>query len=171
MPPVVLQDYDRHSDVWVLDPASGRLSPGAARAPGGPGIVDLCHGFVHVLPHDAPSSPTAALSSREAAEGASLYAESSRLWLQLGANRWDCEAASVRYTRQPDGSRLLTIGSPGGPSREVPVPAPDTGPFDPSYDWTDALADDFFLWTADQLSDPGHRSVLRAHYLRGFEPV
>ncbi|MFC9243740.1 hypothetical protein ACFT7S_06700 [Streptomyces sp. NPDC057136] len=164
MPPVVLQDYDRHGEVWVLDPDSGRLSPGTPRTTDGANALDLCHGFVHALPHDA-------LSSRAAAEGAALYAESSRLWLQLGADRWDCDLMSVRYTRQPDGTRLLTVASQEGPPREVPVPAPDTGPFDPSYDWTDALADDFFLWAADQLSEPGHRSVLRAHYLRGFAPV
>lgn len=164
MSPVVLRDYDRHGDVWLLHPVSGRLSPGAPRAAGDANTADLCHGFVHVLPRDA-------LSSRTSAEGAALYAESSRLWLQLGAERWDCDLASVRYTRQPDGSRLLTIASRGGPAREVPVPAPDTGPFDPTYDWTDALADDFFLWAADQLSRSGHRDVLRAHYLRGFEPA
>lgn len=164
MTPVVLQDYDRHGEVRVLAPDSGRLSPGAPRNTDGANATDLCHGFVHVLPHDA-SSP------REATEGAALYAESSRLWLQLGADRWDCEAVEVRYARRVDGSRLLTLTPPDAPAREVTLPAPDTGPFDPSYDWTDAVADDFFLWAADQLSEPAHRAVLRAHYLRGFEPV
>ncbi|MGW8887520.1 hypothetical protein [Streptomyces sp. NPDC055749] len=158
MSAVVLQDYDRHGEVRVLDPDSGRLSTGGAIT------TVVCHGFVHVLPHD-PTSP------RALAEGAALYAESSRLWLQLGGDRWDCEVVSVRYTRQPDGSRLLTVAPADGPPRVLPVPGPDAGPFDPSYDWTDAVADDFFLWAADQLADAGHRAVLRAHYLQGFAPV
>ncbi|MFI8437246.1 hypothetical protein ACIGJO_26600 [Streptomyces sp. NPDC079020] len=158
MSPAVLQDYDHYGRLWVLDPPSGHLSPGPADAFAQPAGERLCHGFVHVLSHGAGGC-------------AALYAESSVLWFQYGGRRWNGDDVSVRCGPRPDGSRLLTVTGPGAAPWEAEVPAPDRGPFDPAYDWTDTLADDFFLWVAEQLSDARHRSVLREHYLRGFTPV
>lgn len=158
MSPAVLQDYDRYGRLWILDPESGRLSPGPVDAFARPAGERLCHGFVRVLSHGT-------------AVGAALYAASSTLWLQYGAERWDAEVASVRSASRPDGSRVLTVTGREGVPWETVLPAPVLGPFDPAYDWTDMLADDFFLWVTEQLSDTRHRGVLRGHYLRGFTPV
>ncbi|MEU6991128.1 hypothetical protein ABZ953_10790 [Streptomyces sp. NPDC046465] len=150
-----LADYDRHGRVWDLAPATGLLSP----APGGP-----CHGFVHLPGHDEHAA-------------AALYAagpEAGTLWLQYGARRWDCATVTVRQADLPSGGRRFTVegsgGSGGGPEYEfeLPYPAPDTGPFDPAYDWVDALADDFFLWAADRLATDESRRTLLNHFLAGF---
>ncbi|MFF2324938.1 MULTISPECIES: hypothetical protein [unclassified Streptomyces] len=148
MSPTVLQDYDRHGAVWALDPASGLLTPASGR----------CHGFVHVLPHSTGTV-------------AALYADDSVLWLQYGERRWDCEEVTVQHVQQPDGTRAVTVDSPPDEPWQAHLPPPDTGPFDPAYDWTDTLADDFFLWVGERLADAPRRALLRAHFLRGFDPV
>ncbi|MER8091008.1 hypothetical protein ABTZ57_39640 [Streptomyces sp. NPDC094048] len=148
MSTTVLQDYDRHGLVWALDPASGLLVPASGR----------CQGFVHVLPHGTGTF-------------AALYADDAALWLQFGERRWDGEEVTVRHVQRPDGTRVVTVDHPSGPRWQTQLPPPDTGPYDPAYDWTDTLADNFFLWADEQLSDPHRRAVLRDHYRRGFAPL
>jgi hypothetical protein len=41
---------------------------------------------------------------------------------------------------------------------------------DPAYDWIDTLADDFFLWAAEQLGGPDRGRGLRDHFRTGFGP-
>ncbi|AZM57179.1 hypothetical protein DMA15_35320 [Streptomyces sp. WAC 01529] len=157
-----LADYDQHGRVWDLDPATGLLSPAS-----GP-----CHGFAHV-PRQGGEYAAAALYASGPGTGT--------LWLQYGARRWDCAAVSVRQASLPDGTRRFTVSGAGrrggeglgkqagdGPDLELPYPAPDPGAFDPAYDWTDALADDFFAWAADRLATPEARRALLEHFLAGF---
>ncbi|WP_306333187.1 hypothetical protein [Streptomyces sp. KL118A] len=148
-----LSDYDRHGRVWDLDPASGLLSP----APGG-----SCHGFVH-LPEKGEHAAAALYGAGE---------EAGTLWLQFGARRWDCAAVSVRQASLPDGTRRFTVtdslAGSGGPEFELPYSAPDSGPFDPAYDWLDELADDFYLWVADRLVTAASRQTLLEHFRAGF---
>ncbi|MER5362821.1 hypothetical protein [Streptomyces sp. NPDC002785] len=148
MSATVLQDYDRHGTVWALDPASGLLTPASG----------LCHGFVHVLPHRTGTA-------------AALYADDSALWLQYGQHRWNCEKVAVRHIQRPDGTRTITVDSPPDPQWQAHLPPPDTGPYDPAYDWTDTIADNFFLWVDERLADARRRAVLRDHFLRGFAPA
>lgn len=60
-----------------------------------------------------------------------------------------------------------------GPELELRCPAPDPGPFDPAYDWTDTVADDFFLWAAERLGDGSgdSRHALTEHFGAGFPPA
>ncbi|MFG2647969.1 hypothetical protein [Streptomyces sp. NPDC048436] len=147
---MLLQDYDRHGRTWALDPRTGLVSPASGR----------CHGFVHV--------------GEEVA--AALYADplaaEAVLWFQYGQLRWDCATVTVHQASERDGSRSFTVEEACGTALELRYPAPDPGPFDPSYDWIDAEADDFFLWVAGRLTDadataPG---TLLAHFRAGFLP-
>ncbi|GHC53788.1 hypothetical protein [Streptomyces flavofungini] len=156
-PAVVLQDYDRHGRIWSLEIATGLLTPASGR----------CHGFVRVLDEPARGGPPVP---------AALYAEGSgarTLWLQYGPERWDCSTVAVRQASEPDGHRLFTVFGERGPELELRYPAPDPGPFDPAYDWIDTVADDFFLWAAERLTDPTEdttdaRRALTAHFATGF---
>ncbi|MFF3735289.1 hypothetical protein ACFYXM_34735 [Streptomyces sp. NPDC002476] len=134
----VLRDYDRHDVAWVLDPSSGLLVAASGRG----------HGFVHVLRHRTGTA-------------AALHADGTVLCFQYGERRWDTEKGVVRLVRCPYG-RLLTIGGPSVPRWQKRLPQPDTGPYDPAYDWTDTLADDFFIRVDEQVSGARRRSVLRA---------
>ncbi|MEE1790285.1 hypothetical protein PUR28_05740 [Streptomyces sp. BE308] len=157
MSPAVPQDCDRYDRLWFLDPESGRLSPGPADAFARPAGARLRHGFVHLLSHVTTF-------------GAALYAASSTLRLRYGAERWDTEETSVRCaSRLGEAVSLLSPGE--GPLRETVLPTPVLGPFDPEYDWTDLLADDFFLWATGQLSGTRHRGVLSEQCPRGFTPA
>ncbi|MET7362230.1 hypothetical protein ABZS76_27885 [Streptomyces sp. NPDC005562] len=148
----LVADYDRHGRVWDLAPATGLLSP----APGG-----RCHGFVHLPGHDEHAA-TAVYATGPGA---------GTLWLQYGARRWDGATVTVRQLSLPDGGRRFTVTGPDGATHfELPYPAPDPGPFDPAYDWLDAVADDFFLWAADRLATEGSRRTLLDHFLTGFAP-
>lgn len=150
---VLLRDHGRHDRAWALDVGSGLLTPAAGR----------CHGFVRPPLADAgPDTGGAA---------AALYAAAGVLWLQYGDQRWDCDTVSVGQGPDAGGGRTFSVHGERGRDLRVAYPAPDTGPFDPAYDYTDALADDFFLWVAEQLRDTAHRPVLRDHFLTGFEPV
>ncbi|MWA09057.1 hypothetical protein [Streptomyces sp. BA2] len=150
---MLLKDYDHHGRTWALDPRTGLLSPASGR----------CHGFVH--------------TGGEAA--AALYAdpadEEPTLWLQFGGRRWDCGAVTVHQSTGPAaGTRRFTVEDARGTTLlELPYPAPDPGPFDPTYDWIDAEADDFFLWAAGRLADAdaASRTTLLAHFRAGFLPT
>ncbi|MFI7320906.1 hypothetical protein [Streptomyces venezuelae] len=145
-----LSDYDRHGRVWDLDPGSGLLSP----APGG-----SCHGFVH-LPGQGEQAAAALYGDGEGA---------GTLWLQFGARRWDCASVSVRQASSADGTRHFAVIGPGGATEfELPYAAPDSGPFDPAYDWLDELADDFYLWVSDRLATAASRQTLLEHFRAGF---
>lgn len=160
---VVLQDYDRHGRVWALEIATGLLTPAAGR----------CHGFVRVREEPARGGPPVA---------AALYAEGAgagTLWLQYGPERWDCSAVAVRQVSEPDGHRLFTVFGERGAELELRYPAPDPGPFDPAYGWIDTVADDFFLWAAERLTDAADagddtaaaaaaRQALTEHFATGF---
>ncbi|MFG2501191.1 hypothetical protein ACGFSB_23650 [Streptomyces sp. NPDC048441] len=73
----------------------------------------------------------------------------------------------------PNGTRRFTVEGARGTALELLYPAPDTGPFDPTYDWIDAESDDFFLWAAGRLSDVDTTSntALLAHFRAGFLPA
>jgi hypothetical protein len=147
---MLLQDYDHHGRTWALDPRTGFVSPASGR----------CHGFVHV--------------GGEAA--AALYADplatEAVLWFQYGQRRWNCSAVTALQLSAPGGSRTFTLEEAGRAVFELRYPAPDPGPFDPSYDWIDAEADDFFLWAAGRLAeaDPTSPGALLAHFRAGFLP-
>lgn len=145
-----MQDYDHHDRVWALAPATGKSAPAVGR----------CHGFVRLPPDGGGDTAVAA-----------LYADAGTLWLQCGDVRWDCATIAVRHARRTDGTHLFTVVGAEGTVLEIPCPAPEPGLFDPTYDWIDMLADDFFLWAADQLSDREGHTILRDHYLDGFDPV
>lgn len=148
---MLLQDFDHHGRTWALDPRTGLLSPASGR----------CHGYAHVG-EEAP---------------AALYADPSdgepTLWLQYGQRRWDCGTVTTRQSSAPDGSRRFTVEDARGTALELRYPAPDPGPFDPTYDWIDAEADDFFLWAAGRLkeADTTSRTTLLAHFRAGFLPT
>ncbi|MEV6752526.1 hypothetical protein [Streptomyces sp. NPDC051214] len=149
---MLLQDYDHHGRTWDLDPRTGLLAPASGR----------CHGFVHL-----GEAGTAALYADPSDEAATL-------WLQIGRRRWDCDAVTVRQSAGPDASRRFTVEDARGTALELRYPAPDPGPFDPTYDWMDAEADDFFLWAsgrlADTAADTSARTTLLAHFWAGFLP-
>ncbi|MET9515183.1 hypothetical protein [Streptomyces sp. NPDC002994] len=145
---IALQDYDHHGRVWALDPLTGASAPASGR----------CHGFVR-------------LPGGEGGQAAALYADAGKLWLQYGEHRWDCETVVVRHARRPDGAHVFTVLGGEGTELEVRCPAPDPGPFDPTYDWIDTVADDFFLWVAGQLAEREGRRALLEHFLTGFDPV
>ncbi|MER5252580.1 MULTISPECIES: hypothetical protein [unclassified Streptomyces] len=151
---MLLQDYDRHGRTWALDPRTGLLSP-ASPASG------RCHGFVH-----AGDEATAA-----------LYADPSEaeptLWLQYGGRRWDCATVTAHQSTGPNGTRRFTVEGARGTALELLYPAPDPGPFDPTYDGMDAEGDDFFLWAAGRLTDEDatSRTTLLAHFRAGFLPA
>ncbi|WP_367038997.1 hypothetical protein [Streptomyces sp. Je 1-332] len=149
---MLLKDYDQHGRTWALDPRTGLLSPASGR----------CHGFVH--------------AGGEAA--AALYAdpadEEPVLWLQYGRRRWNCDTVAAHQATRPDGTRRFTVEDTRGTVLlELLYPAPDTGPFDPTYDWVDAEADDFFLWVAGRLTDGDAASdtTLLTHFRAGFLPA
>lgn len=148
--PLPLQDYDRHGRTWAIDPRTGFLSPSSGR----------CHGFVH-----AGEAGTAALY-------ADPSDETPTLWLQFGRRRWDCAAVTAHQSTGPNGTRRFTVEDARGTALELLYPAPDPGPFDPTYDWMDAEADDFFLWAAGRLTDgdAASRTTLQAHFRAGFLP-
>lgn len=148
---MLLQDYDHHGRTWALDPRTGTLTPASGR----------CHGFVHAGDRAA----------------AALYADPADaepvLWLQFGRRRWDCGAVTAHQSTGPDGTRRFTVEDATGTALELLYSAPDPGPFDPTYDWMDAEADDFFLWAAGRLTDadPASRATLLAHFRAGFLPA
>ncbi|MFF1698693.1 hypothetical protein ACFVXC_34550 [Streptomyces sp. NPDC058257] len=150
---MLLQDYDRHGRTWALDPRTGLVSPGSGR----------CHGFVHV--------------SDEAT--AALYADPSdgepALWLQYRQRRWNCATVMAHQSPGPNGTRRFTVEDARGTALELLYPAPDPGPFDPTYDWIDAEGDDFFLWAAGRLRDANAdttaRTTLLSHFRAGFLPA
>jgi len=149
---MLLQDYDRHGRTWALDPRTGLVAPASGR----------CHGFVHVSDEGA----------------AALYADPSDgepvLWLQYRQRRWDCATVLAHQSAGPNGSRRFTVEDARGTALELLYPAPDTGPFDPAYDWIDAEGDDFFLWAAGRLTDTGDgtsRTTLLSHFRAGFLPA
>ncbi|MGW5735103.1 MULTISPECIES: hypothetical protein [Streptomyces] len=149
-----LQDYAHHGRTWALDPRTGLLTPA-------PPASGRCHGFV-----------------RTGVEAAALYADPSDpepvLWLQYGRRRWDCATVTVRqWSGSDDGTRHFTVDDARGPALDLTYPAPDAGPFDPTYDGIDADADDFFLWAAGRLrdGDASPRTTLLAHFRAGFSPA
>ncbi|MEV8022126.1 hypothetical protein AB0O76_38605 [Streptomyces sp. NPDC086554] len=143
---MILRDYDHHGRTWELNPRTGLLSPASGR----------CHGFVHV----GADAATA------------LYADTETLWLQHGQHRWDCATVTVHQSTQAHGTRLFTVEDAQGTALELPYPAPDSGPFDPTYDWIDAESDDFYLWAAGRLADGDATSytTLFTHFRAGFLP-
>lgn len=166
---MLLQDYDRHGRTWDLDPRTGLLSPASGR----------CHGFVHM------GEAVAAALYADPADAS----EQANLWLQYGQLRWNCDRVTVHQAALPDGTRRFTVEEAGADARgtalDLRYPAPDPGPFDPTYDWIDAESDDFFLWAAGRLTDANpesdagsdagpdttSRTTLLAHFRAGFHPT
>ncbi|MGW7066203.1 hypothetical protein ACWGII_01620 [Streptomyces sp. NPDC054855] len=148
---MLLKDYDHHGRAWALDPRTGLLSPASGR----------CHGFVH-----AGEAGPAALYADPSDEAATL-------WLQIGRRRWDCDTVTVRQSTGSGTTRRFTVEEARGAALELLYPAPDSGPLDPTYDWMDAEADDFFLWAAGRLTDvdASARTTLLAHFRTGFTPT
>jgi hypothetical protein len=135
---VILCDYDRFGTAWEL--AGDTLTPASG----------LCHGHVRVKA-DADGRLCA------------LYAQDGRLWLQIGARRWDTDQIVLRLD-----SGLLAITGPDKAVIRYALPQPD--PFDPTYDAIDAMEDDIFLWLSDRLASPISRTQMLGTYAAGFRP-
>jgi hypothetical protein len=153
---VVLRDYDSYDRFWLLDPGSGRC----VRTPAG-----VSHGFLHAEPAGGP----AGLPGISA-----VYADSSTLWFQADAQRWDVRDLELSYDFNLDGQvSLLAIAGD-----VVVIDASYQGPLadplnqaDPALDALDVEGQDFFYYLFLRKKEPDWQTGAVSFWGEGFRPV
>jgi hypothetical protein len=135
----LLHDYDFYDRWWLLDPVSGR----AARTP-----AEVSYGFLHA----GPGGGLTGLPGISA-----VYSDSSTLWFQADARRWDVRDLEFSYDVNLAGqvSLLVVAGDVGVIDASYPGPLADpVNRADPALDALDIEGQDFFYYVFVMQQDP-----------------
>ncbi len=141
---ILLKDYVRFNRRWLLEVESGALREA------GEGIA---HGFVvdALARVDQPAHD----------QFAAIYADSGELWFQTGADRWSVTALEIDHTVAPDFATVtVTVTNDGAQLAIFSYPNPANDPvnrMDPTFDYLEAEAADFFLFMSNALRSKGWR--------------